>query len=993
MPERGPAGRRRRVAAGLVTLVMTLAYLVPFRTYGLNLDDEGTLLYELVRVLRGDVPYVDFRTGYTPGYFYLNAGLWKLAGNVATFRLALDGVHALTACGLAVLLAGHVRLALAILVPLLYVAFIPVLPGEFCAFNAPYPAWFATLGWIVTAGAMTAFVRRRRRAALAIAGVAAAATFSMKPNAGILVTSAALAALLVMDGDGPASAASRVVWYMLWAAVLAVVALVLGGSPAPVDVLVYLVPIAVAMAALPTAARVGRRETPGDALVLLSAFAVPTLPWLAYFVARLGVRGLLREVLLVGSGAAQLYYTPYPAFERWALLVAALAVGVAVLGALVRRRRVAAWTALVAIGLVIGGGVMAVARLGVMPERLVWSLIWQLESAAFPLMLLVHVAGAWWLWRHRRDRRVAPVTVLLLFGMFMHLQLYPRADFMHLVGALPLTTAFAAVLLERVLVWWQSGLPPARAHRAVGLVAAVVLGAVMVLRISPSVAVLGATPRFTLPFAVAPVGVEVAHAADLQSLAVASAALASRVSPGAATLGFPALDVALFLTGARNPTPYTYFFPGRPDHGEEAEIVDALAADLPAALISTNRHFTFFDEAPPYYFLLRRFVRARYRLATRDGRYDVLTRASAPAVPPATPPESPAVPPESPAIPAELPGGAADIGTLLEAATADDAIVREAGVRTLLSALERRGDPGLEVDVAAHGLDRRRQLLLLRTIRDARDVRAASYLLATARGADPRLAREALDAMERTRAELVARRYLWAGRETVAAWPGRAALVAAARETLIDRDAPAPAAAFAAITAAALGDAASEPALRAWLAAGTPAGMTVGVPLADATTTASAALALVDLAPAHLGCALTSLLSRRDSTVVALVPTLLLELLDRDRQADGEPRRCLRDLIAGGGAAAADATWVAAALADPTLVPVFRAAIQSADVAVRQAAAWALGELPPTAETRAALATAAIDGADPVARAVATATAKMEGRVPRALSAQLGKDG
>ncbi|MBI3767342.1 MAG: hypothetical protein HY271_02485 [Deltaproteobacteria bacterium] len=989
MPERGAAGGRPHLAAGLIAFVATLAYVLPFRAYGLNLDDEGTLLYELLRVLRGDVPYVDFRTGYTPGYFYLSAGLWKLTGALPAFRATLGGVHALTACGLALLLAGLVRPALAVLVPLLYVAFIPVLPGEFCAFNVPYPAWFATLGWIATAGAMTAFVRRRRRALLAVAGIAAAVTFSMKPNAGVLVLGAALAALLLPDGDrSGAPAATRsgtpsaVVWYGLWAAVLAVVAVTLGGVPAPTDALVYLAPIALALAALPTASRVGRRGTFGDAAMLLGTFAAPTLPWLAYFVHRLGVRGFLREVLLVGSGAARLYYTPYPAFERWAVLVAALAIGVTLLGVLVRDRRVGLRLALGALVLAIGAGVAAIAGVAVMPERLVWSLIWQLESAAFPLTLLVHLAGACWLWRHRRDACAAAASVLLLFGMFMHLQLYPRADFMHLVGALPLTTAFAAVLLDRVLDWWQAGASGSWGRRGVGVVAAIVLGAVMLLRISPSVAALGTRPRFVLPFAVARVGVEATHAADLRSLAAASAALASRVPTGAATLGFPALDVALFLTGARNPTPYTYFFPGRPDHGEEAEVVDALAADAPAALVSVNRHFTFFDEAPPYYFLLRRFVRARYGLVARAGRYDVLAAVAGGRSAPA---DGHAVPD----APGEESVAASDLGALLQAATADDAAVRETAVRTVLSAVERRGGTGLEVDVAAQALDRRRQLLLLRAIRDARDARAASYLLSTARGADPRLIREALDAMERTRAELVARRYLWAGRFDVDAWPGRAALTDALRTALLDRDAPAPAVAFAAVVAGALGDAASEPALRARLAAGTPSAARSGVtPLADATSTASAALALVDLAPAHLGCALTPLLDRRDGAVVALVPALLLELLARDGGADVETRRCLGDVIAGGGAAAADAVWIAAALVDPSLVSVLRDASRSPDVAIRQAAVWGLGELPPTADTRAALASVRVEDADQVVRALTTATAKVEGRVPRALAAR-----
>lgn len=63
-------------------------------------------------------------------------------------------------------------------------------------------------------------------------------------------------------------------------------------------------------------------------------------------------------------------------------------------------------------------------------------------------------------------------------------------------------------------------------------------------------------------------------------------------------------------------------------------------------------------------------------------------------------------------------------------------------------------------------------------------MRAASYLFSAASGGDSRLAAEALEAMERTRAELSARRHLWAGREEPSAWPGRGALLLTVRTVL-----------------------------------------------------------------------------------------------------------------------------------------------------------------------------------------------------------------
>src|SRR5947199_4441864 len=66
-----PGGSRLLVPA--LAAAASLAYMLPLRRYGLTLQDEGTLLYQIARVARGELPYVDFSTGYTPGYFAFNA--------------------------------------------------------------------------------------------------------------------------------------------------------------------------------------------------------------------------------------------------------------------------------------------------------------------------------------------------------------------------------------------------------------------------------------------------------------------------------------------------------------------------------------------------------------------------------------------------------------------------------------------------------------------------------------------------------------------------------------------------------------------------------------------------------------------------------------------------------------------------------------------------------------------------------------------------------
>lgn len=967
----------RRRASGVVALAagsIALAYLLPFRDYGLNLDDEGLVLSSIQRVAEGQVPYVDFVTGYTPGYFYLSAWLWRLAGDVPTLRVLLACVHAGAAAGLALVAARVASPFLAVLVALLYVAFIPVFPGEFCAFNIPYPAWFATLAWVAMVLALVGFVARRRRSALVAAGLGAAAALATKPNAGVFALAGAVATVLLVASPAvPAErspgAGTAPLWWLFFGGIVAGPWVVFGGWPGTRDALVYLVPVTIALLALPTRARTHRRGLAGDLACVLAPFVAVSLPWLGYFWARLGTEAFLRDVLLLGSGASQLYYLSYPPFEPWALVVTLAAAGFALAGAGLRAGRVRPRHVMVAAALGLGVGIVALARFSVMPERTVWSLIWQLESAGFPLALATHAVGIVWLWRHRASPACELPAALLLCALFMHLQVYPRADFTHLVAAVPLTAVFAAFLLERVLGWWRAGAPGALGRAAVP-VALGTLTAVLVLRVSPSIAARVSEPGPRLPFAVAPVRVERVHDAGLADLGAAATRLAALVPPGGASLTFPAVDVALFLSGARNPTPYHYFFPGRPDHHEEAEIVDALAAAPPAALVSANAELTFFDAAPPYYFLLRRFARSRYVLRERDGRYDVLARADLPG---------------SPVLDGHVPDAARDLAAvagrplaeaapvLLAHATADDATVRRTALATLADRLAAEPADGLEAWVARAGLDRRRQVLLLRTIRDTREARAASYLFASAASADARIANEALGAMYVTRAQLIARRNLWAGSEEPKVWPGREALLAAVRRVLADRGAAPRATAFAADLAGTLGDTATVPLLRSWLDG-------------DAAIAASAADALARLAPAGLACDLVPLLGRVDLDLQAMIPTTLLRLAEASSDAvAGEARACIRRTVATEGPARETAIWIAAALTDPSFTPALRDALADPSAAVRRAAAWALGELPSEAATAEVLERITHADVDASVRRVATrAAAKQDGRAARA---------
>lgn len=94
----------------LPTLIfgVSLLYLCLFRHYSAIDHDEGIVLQGAERILRGEVPYRDFFSFYTPGSFYLVAGLFKVFGDsfvVARSSIAVIGAGC---CVITYLLARRV---------------------------------------------------------------------------------------------------------------------------------------------------------------------------------------------------------------------------------------------------------------------------------------------------------------------------------------------------------------------------------------------------------------------------------------------------------------------------------------------------------------------------------------------------------------------------------------------------------------------------------------------------------------------------------------------------------------------------------------------------------------------------------------------------------------------------------------------------------------------------------------------------------------------
>src|ERR1044071_3009268 len=80
------------VASGI--FLVCLAYLCLFLRYTTLEPDEGIVLQGAERILRGEIPYRDFFSFYTPGSFYLISIVFRLFGDsfvIARFSLAVAG--------------------------------------------------------------------------------------------------------------------------------------------------------------------------------------------------------------------------------------------------------------------------------------------------------------------------------------------------------------------------------------------------------------------------------------------------------------------------------------------------------------------------------------------------------------------------------------------------------------------------------------------------------------------------------------------------------------------------------------------------------------------------------------------------------------------------------------------------------------------------------------------------------------------------------------
>jgi HEAT repeat protein len=414
-----------------------------------------------------------------------------------------------------------------------------------------------------------------------------------------------------------------------------------------------------------------------------------------------------------------------------------------------------------------------------------------------------------------------------------------------------------------------------------------------------------------------PIRVEALRGTDLRAFNATLGYLRARLEPGEPLFAFPALSLFAFALGHPTPAPHDYFFPGRPDHLAEAEILRDVDAARPRFVVTLNRRLGFFSEAPAYYFLVRAYLRTHYELAARFGRYDVLRRrgtgTEAVQVETFEPPPLPAA--------GDLAAGLAD----------PDREQRRSATLAWLD--EVAGRPPASVIPA----DDATGLLLMRNLAEVADPRGLPIAYAVYETASWRLKNEAAGALNFLALRDVLGRHLIAPDVAAAARQVPAGLAAIdpapLRRTLEDQKKRLETGAFSSWALRTLGTPSAESSFE--------------VMLRDEPKRpyfrVEAAKGLVALGRGEYVCTLVHLLRLRKHEVQNTVPSFLIETAATRAEA---VTRCLGEgLRAASVLERETSAWIAGAAGLGAMQPALRRALADDEAIVRSAAAWALGQL------------------------------------------------
>ncbi len=632
----------------LLVMLAGLAYFGFFIDYGINFEDEGTLLYQIERTADGQIPYLDFHIGYTPAIYHVHALMMRLFGySVIPGRWLLALVNT-ASLGLLYLVAR--RLAggwIAWIAPLLYMISIPVHRGAFATFNIPYPVWYNAMVFTASIAAMLAFADRGRLVWIALAGALAGVNFAFKPNAGLLNLAAlglcitAIVPAVRPDVSKRQRRFELAWWWLFWIATTAGVMLIFAARGSGKELTIFVAPMILAALAagwrsMVSAPAPTQPDIIRSTLALGLSFFAIVVPWIGPIWQQLGTERFLADVLYIGASFEQFYYIPYPPVQTMVVVALGLSAAAYFTPRLVRLMRIR-MDYLAVSGVIAGcASLTYVASHAAMPDGFSGAIWSEYQAAVFGLSVFAQWSGLFFLARsigisEKHRSLSANYTIVAIGALLMFMQVYPRTDYTHWVTAAPLTLCLVASLLNHLGEHWCSGLP-ANGQRLLKLACVIPIIGFVGLRLYANtqarVSIGEQGPVRIAEYQVhnprVPVRINLGRAIDYDAAERVAALLSRLTQPQEKVFTFPMLDLISFMSDRHNPTRHGYFYPGWPGHDWESEVVADLRAAPPRFAVVLHDHAPFFVQASLYYYAIADFLEEDYRPYTQIGHYTLM---------------------------------------------------------------------------------------------------------------------------------------------------------------------------------------------------------------------------------------------------------------------------------------------------------------------------------------------------------------------------------
>jgi hypothetical protein len=630
----------------ILGLVMVVSADLALIRVGLDAVDEGYFVQQATRVLRGDLPYRDFDSLYTPGLLYVHAFLFSLLGDTHVIVLRAVGLLArvLLAGGLYLLCRPLTRPAFAILPGLYVLVGLDWVPRTW----EPHPGWPSAALTVLAAWAFTRLPRLsdgQRALRLIAIGAVTGVVFALKQNAGAFLL-LALVAFTAWQGFEPRRTAAtrtlRVTHLLLLLAVVLAAAWLIRPNASAVTAMYFLVPLAVAGVAAMARAPVspdGRRLASWLRVAVLLGLgcALVTLPWIVILAIALDGRlDLLRGFVGAVDQAVLWHPLTGPSGGAWASLL-----GVAVAGMLavrVRQQR-ALLCAAVAAGVVFAAsGVLLTGEPG---EAVLLAALMAPGRTAIGLPIVLPVlcimAGAWQSLRSVPTLATWRLRWITFAGALTFLTQYPRIDDAHLAWSACLPLATGAVVLGQLHATLSNRWSLGRAARSI---LGVVLVAVPVASALPALAdrshnfvdvsdagrlaprLVSTTIEMSLP------GIKglIVPSEQAATLLAAVRFVRANTATDEPIFVYPSSPVIYVASDRPNPTRFTHLYPGAASAQELQDVIAALD-QVPVRIVVVSGAELAFWGPPAGNEPLEAYLAGTYHEVARFGSYRVLMRS------------------------------------------------------------------------------------------------------------------------------------------------------------------------------------------------------------------------------------------------------------------------------------------------------------------------------------------------------------------------------